>query len=205
MLGSKMSAIVPEYGTSEYARWRSHVTPAVLRWLVDSRDVGQMMAIRATLAVDAVHSNLGNASEDKILQLLAHGIQRGELAVVNQPRHGEHPSQWLTHADRIPLHNHPLRPVTRPAAGSFMLATPDAAEAAKAALAPRKTTRSVTIYLASEHDHNVKSHETVKNGTRYRLMAEGKVVREGEVRNGRIDEHDLPIGSEYALTFVTPH
>jgi len=201
-----MSPFVPEYGTSDYARWRAQVTPDSLRWFIDVTDSSVMQTLRSTLSAGSGGAEFCKSSSEQLLHLLARRINGGELAIFGQPTRSSHPSQWLCSDSHVPFyarHGHTARQAP---AATGVWAKPELEEvaAAVAAITPRKGTRNVVIDLVDEHRGNFKSHQAVKDGTRYKLTTDQEMVREGVVTKGRIEEKDLTLTNDYWLEFIAP-
>ena len=202
-----MSPFVPEYGTSDYARWRAQVTPDSLRWFIDVHDSSVMQMLRATLSAGSGGAEFCKSSTEQLLQILARRISGGDLAIFGQPTRGSHPSQWLCSDSHVPFYARNGHAARQTPAARGVWVKPDLVEevvAAVAGIAPRKDTRDVVIDLVDEHHDNLRPHQSVKDGTRYKLTTDQNMVREGVVANGRIEEKNLKVTNDYWLEFIAP-
>jgi|GEM_PF-3364950 len=148
-----MSPFVPEYGTSDYARWRAQVTPDSLRWFIDVTDSSVMQMLRATLSAGSGGAEFCKSSNEQLLHLLARRISGGDLAVFGQPTRGSHPSQWLCSDSHVPFYarnGHTARPV--PAARGVWV-KPDLVEEVVAAVAKATEVQRYRLFVALAYEH----------------------------------------------------
>lgn len=145
-----MSPFAPEYGTSDYARWRAQVTPDSLRWYIDA---SVMQTLRATLSAGAGSAEFSRSSNEQLLHVLARLISGGELAIFGQPSRSSHPSQWLCSDSHVPFHTLNSHTARSAPAARGVWTKPDLVEDVVVTVARTAEVQRYRLFVALAYEH----------------------------------------------------